>query len=220
MLNGGASYKGAFEAGLVQAWALEAAGPEHPPTAAGTLPPLCPAYELYDEPRFAREFLHAHNVYRCTAGLGLLAWDTKAFATAKRYAASAPTDRLQHSPVDQRRDPDGAVYGENVAIGERLEPGQVVARWHDEIRSTQGGFGGGAAAARRAGLGHYTQIVWRSTTKVGCSLGQNRRVVICHYSPSGNEVGKRLTQVAPPLPGYAGLEGEERCGGPVDQLVA
>ena len=33
-----------------------------------------------------------------------------------------------------------AGLGENIAIGEEeLWPGQVVARWHDEIRNTQGG---------------------------------------------------------------------------------
>merc|ERR1712217_43609 len=177
--------------------------------AANALPRACPAFELYDEPRIAREFLHAHNVYRCTAGLGLLIWDTKAFITARRYASKAPTDKLQHSPVDVRRGPTGAIYGENVAIGdEALQPGQVVARWHDEIRSTHGGFGGGATSVRRAGLGHYTQLVWRDTRTVGCSFGQNRRVAICHYSPAGNEVGKRLTQVGAPLPGYSGYAGE------------
>ena len=45
--------------------------------------------------------------------------------------------------------------------------------------------------------GHYTQVVWRSTTQVGCGIAtcnQNRpfagsgpwQVVVCDYSPAGN----------------------------------
>lgn len=41
-----------------------------PPAPAGP-PALCPAHELYDEPRAAREFLRAHNVYRRFVGFPL-----------------------------------------------------------------------------------------------------------------------------------------------------
>lgn len=179
--------------------------------------PLCPAHELYDEPRVASAFLRAHNVYRCVAGLPLLEWDTGIFATAKRWAAKAPVDRLQHSPEEQRRGANGDILGENVAIGELLQPGIVVARWYSEIRSSAGGRGG-TASIGRTGLGHYTQIVWRRTRRVGCAMAQQRRVAICHYDPAGNERGRQLTQVAQPLPGFAGIEGETRCGGPVEDL--
>ncbi|CAJ1336785.1 unnamed protein product [Effrenium voratum] len=174
---------------------------------------LCPAFELYEEPRVAREFLAAHNIYRCTAGIAMLEWDLPLFHSARRYADRAPLDRLAHSDPRERKGKHG-VYGENVAIGEHLWPGQVVARWHDEIRNTQDGV----FRPKRAGLGHYTQLVWRKTLRLGCSLGQNRRVAVCHYDPAGNEKGRHLSQVAPPLPNYAGIEGEERCGGLVEEI--
>lgn len=177
---------------------------------------VCPAFELYEEPRLAAEFLTAHNIYRCTAGIPMLEWDLHAFQTARKYAEKAPTTRLSHSDTMQRKNPQGQVYGENVAVGHGLWPGQVVARWHDEIRNTQGG----KFRPKRAGLGHYTQLVWRKTLKVGCSLGQNRRVAVCHYDPAGNEVGKHLSQVAAPLPGYFGIEGQERCGAVVERIGA
>ena len=175
---------------------------------------VCPAFELYDEPRLASEFLTAHNIYRCMAGISMLEWDLHAFRTARAYAQKAPTDRLSHSDPGERKTKSKGVYGENVALGQNLRPGQVVARWYDEIRNTQEG----KFRPKRAGLGHYTQIVWRKTLRVGCSLGQNRRVAVCHYDPAGNEKGKHLSQVAPPLPGYFGIEGQERCGALVEQL--
>jgi pathogenesis-related protein 1 len=50
------------------------------------------------------------------------------------------------------------------------------------------------------GCGHYTQIVWRDTTQVGCGVatcvdqtrgGSNVDIWICNYSPAGNVVSER-----------------------------
>ena len=149
---------------------------------------VCPAFELYEEPRLATEFLTAHNIFRCTAGLAMLEWDLHAFQTARKYAEKAPTDSLSHSDTAERKNQ----------------------------RNTQGG----KFRPNRAGLGHYTQLVWRKTLRVGCSLGQNKRVAVCHYDPAGNEKGKHLSQVAAPLPGYHGIEGQERCGAIVERIGA
>jgi pathogenesis-related protein 1 len=44
--------------------------------------------------------------------------------------------------------------------------------------------------------GHYTQIVWRATRKLGCAVGvcQNltyRTSLVCNYGPGGNVGGQR-----------------------------
>ncbi|KAI8803838.1 CAP domain-containing protein [Cladochytrium replicatum] len=40
---------------------------------------------------------------------------------------------------------------------------------------------------------HYTQVVWKSTTKVGCAKLQSTcgEVVVCNYSPVGNILGQK-----------------------------
>ena len=45
-------------------------------------------------------------------------------------------------------------------------------------------------------VGHYTQIVWKNTTKVGCGIANSLtdrggEWVVCRYSPPGNYVGQK-----------------------------
>ncbi len=45
--------------------------------------------------------------------------------------------------------------------------------------------------------GHYTQIVWKNTERIGCGKATARRdgifkvYWVCQYDPSGNYVGQR-----------------------------
>jgi hypothetical protein len=43
-------------------------------------------------------------------------------------------------------------------------------------------------------VAHYTQIVWPTTTRVGCAIYSSRSwdFLICRYSPSGNIDGRRV----------------------------
>ena len=41
-------------------------------------------------------------------------------------------------------------------------------------------------------VGHYTQMVWKDTARVGCAMGRNREdeFLVCRYSPPGNVLGE------------------------------
>ena len=43
-------------------------------------------------------------------------------------------------------------------------------------------------------VAHYTQMIWRGTSHVGCALEQGRSwdFLVCRYSPPGNVVGQRV----------------------------
>jgi hypothetical protein len=48
------------------------------------------------------------------------------------------------------------------------------------------------------GCGHYTQVVWRTSTELGCGVascktqdGWNQDIWICNYGPAGNIGGQK-----------------------------
>jgi hypothetical protein len=40
--------------------------------------------------------------------------------------------------------------------------------------------------------GHYTQVVWKTTTEIGCGMatGSANDYLVCQYSPGGNVIGQ------------------------------
>jgi hypothetical protein len=91
-------------------------------------------------------------------------------------------------------------YGENLAEfgGKAATPAEVVAGWNSEGACYTYGpitqndscpcapFSGGAC-------GHYTQLVWRGTTELGCGVATcpNSEVWVCNYKPPGNYIGQK-----------------------------
>ena len=66
--------------------------------------------------------------------------------------------------------------------------------WYDEIaqyRFPDGGFS--------METGHFTQVVWRGTTQVGCGHSQckGNDIWVCNYDPAGNWDGQYRENVLP-----------------------
>lgn len=144
-----------------------------------------------DDPRGV--WLAAHNRERSAYGAGPLVWDEALAAGARSYAAQlARLGRLQHSAKAQRPG-----QGENLWIGSRgaFVPEAMIASWASERRYFRRGvFPAVSSTGRWSDVGHYTQIVWPRTTRLGCGLASSARwdVLVCRYSPSGNRDGDRL----------------------------
>jgi hypothetical protein len=72
-------------------------------------------------------------------------------------------------------------------------PEQMVGSWLAEKRYFRPGlFPNVSATGNWLDVSHYTQMVWRGTTHVGCAIHRSARwdFLICRYSPPGNKDGK------------------------------
>jgi len=54
--------------------------------------------------------------------------------------------------------------------------------WYDEIKDTDGGSG--LVKDFNYKTGHYTQVVWKDSTDLGC--GGYKGLTVCMYGPGGN----------------------------------
>ncbi len=131
--------------------------------------------------------LAAHNKYRAEVGVPPLQWSESLAASAQQWANHlAATGTFEHS---------GAA--ENLAEGSAgaFSVAQLVDIWGGEKQYFRNGnFPNISSTGNWENAGHYTQVVWRNTTEVGCGLarGNGNDVLVCHYNPAGNVVGQRV----------------------------
>ena len=142
----------------------------------------------------AARILAAHNAERARMGVAPLRWDWRLAVAAASYGPTlARLGRLQHSPKAVRPG-----QRENLWMGTRgaFSPEQMVGNWIAErAHYRPGTFPYVSRTGSWYDVGHYTQLVWRTTTHVGCAIYPAARwdYLICRYSPPGNVDGRRVT---------------------------
>lgn len=142
---------------------------------------------------FPQRILRAHNAVRAEAGVPALSWDDRLGDEAAKYAVQlAMTGRFAHSSSDAR-----GGTGENLWMGTRgaFSVEAMVGSWASEKRIFSAGVF--PAVARNGNwheVGHYTQMIWPTTQRVGCALATNAAAdyLVCRYSPAGNVIGSPL----------------------------
>lgn len=143
---------------------------------------------------FDQRTLAAHNRERATLGIAPLAWDPELAQDAQRYADHLTrVGYLVHSESDPR-DPDP--QGENLWAGTRGHYGveSMVGLWIAEKRNFKPGiFPNNSRTGDLEDVGHYTQVMWRSSKAVGCAVarGAADEFMVCRYSEGGNVIGER-----------------------------
>lgn len=131
--------------------------------------------------------LVAHNSERVRAGVPPLQWDPALAAAAASYGpALARIGTLQHSPKESRPG-----QRENLWMGTAASysPEQMVATWIGEKRYFRPGvFPNVSTTGNWLDVSHYTTLLWRTTTRIGCAIYRagGWDYLICRYSPPGN----------------------------------
>ncbi|CAN0920979.1 Pathogenesis-related protein PRB1-2 [Linum grandiflorum] len=133
-----------------------------------------------------QDYVNAHNAARSAVGVGPVTWDAGVAAYAQSYARqrAAGDCKLVHS---------GGPYGENLAWSSgQMSANGAVGMWVNEKKDYN--YNANTCAQGKV-CGHYTQVVWRSTARIGCAKaacsGGRGTFVICSYTPRGNIIGRK-----------------------------
>lgn len=140
------------------------------------------------DPRM-RIILEGHNKARADVGSPPLTWDPDLAAGAETYARQLTTLGRVHAPREGRKD-----IRENLLQSLRggRSPQAMVDVWIDEKRYFKPGiFPDVSITGEWAKVGHYTQMIWPTTTKLGCAIHSDLKYdwTVCRYSPPGNRDG-------------------------------
>ncbi|PWN52860.1 PR-1-like protein, partial [Violaceomyces palustris] len=146
---------------------------------------------------FTSSILSQHNTYRSKHKVGSLSWDATIAATAQTQA-------------------DSCVYGHpsNLKTGQNIFAGTGTSwtskdasdSWYNEVTSYDFSNPGFSSST-----GHFTQMVWKGTTKLGCAIstsctgsqlgfggiGSKSSYIVCNYMSPGNVQGLFLQNVLP-----------------------
>ena len=141
---------------------------------------------------FDERILVAHNQEREALGLAPLGWDPALAQSAQRWADYlAASGQFAHAPENRR-----APEGENLWAGTKgyFAPEAMVGAWIREKKFFRPGvFPDNSTTGRVEDVGHYTQLVWRATTEVGCAQASSVRedILVCRYAEAGNYRGEQ-----------------------------
>ena len=149
--------------------------------------------EAQDLSGLERRLLAIHNRERASTGARPLVWDSGLAAAAAAYGpALERLGKLAHAPPEARPG-----QGENLWMGTRdaYELEEMAGGWVAEKRLFRAGvFPAVSTSGNWSDVGHYTQMIWKGTTRIGCAVHKSRLwdFLICRYSPPGNVVGQAV----------------------------
>ncbi|ROW03632.1 hypothetical protein VPNG_07195 [Cytospora leucostoma] len=153
-------------------------------TAAPNIPSTAPQFT--NTALFTSAVLNSTNFYRREHNASAVSWND----TLASYASSYLSSMGSLSP-DSGSECDfahsGGPYGENLAIGCGDVTG-CVGLWGDEREEYDFDNPGFSEET-----GHFTQLVWKDTTAVGCGrrlCGERAWYLVCEYWPRGNVIGE------------------------------
>ncbi len=148
----------------------------------------------------AAAIVKAHNKWRAEVGEAELSYSPALADSAQAWANNLK--QINHCQMRHSR--SGGLYGENLFWAgaltwsdgrrelQRVSPEKVVDSWGSEKQDYDHATNRCAPGKK---CGHYTQMVWRSTTRVGCARAvcedTLEQIWVCRYQPAGNWVGKK-----------------------------
>ncbi|XP_040409582.1 glioma pathogenesis-related protein 1-like [Cygnus olor] len=164
----------------------------------------CRAYAQYPLPdiedaKFIEDCVSAHNNFRSKANppasnMFRMSWDPALAKSAKAWAKKCKFQHNSYLKIPQKMHPTFTSVGENIWTGTAtiFSVRAALNDWFNEFRSYD--FNTRSCTSI---CGHYTQVVWATSYKVGCAVhfchtvekfpGLYRAAhFVCNYGPAGN----------------------------------
>lgn len=143
--------------------------------------------------------LRLHNHARTSFGVAPVAWSIPLEVEAQAYADTMARTGVYGHDLSQGRK---RKMGENLWRGPRgvFAYEVMIGLMVDEDRHFRPGvFPNVSATGEWHDVGHYTQIVWPTTTEIGCAVAASATTdyLVCRYAPKGNQDGFALTRGRP-----------------------
>lgn len=136
-----------------------------------------------------KSILDLHNKLRAEVGSPPLQWDPQMAARAADWAGTmAQLGVMQHSPrAGRERERENLVLSRSGTAS----LARMLQTWSDEKRFFTPGTFPSVCRGDWSTCAHYTQIIWPTTTHVGCGVhyGPQFDALVCRYSPPGNRDG-------------------------------
>ena len=155
----------------------------------------------WDFTKFYNDLVSLHNTLRTKHRVGKLT-KLQAIATMAQKTATncAKIKTLQHSQDKYNNQP----VGQNLYVKTNApSANDVMQGWYYKEEPN---YNYSTGKSKNGGvIGHFTQVVWKSTTQIGCAVAtgtylayQNSYYVCCNYFPAGNYIGQYVQNVRTP----------------------
>jgi glioma pathogenesis-related protein 2 len=145
-----------------------------------------------------------HNTYRATHKSPNITIDNSLNTSAQAWAEKiASSENFEHSNTPNVGENIYASYTSETSIDPTTLGNGAVEDWYSEIKDYKYESPGFSSET-----GHFTQVVWKGSTKLGCGAAQgtatiqgtkyNAFYVVCQYAPAGNMQGQFPANVLKP----------------------
>lgn len=165
--------------------------------------------------RYAQAAVQRHNIHRANHGAPNVEWDAKLAAAALKSAKRCTFAHFMNE--------NGLAYGQNLALGNPAQDiaGIITDQWYSEVSEYANNYGQaqpnyGTNMENFEKWGHFTQVVWKSSSKIGCATWRCKSVAssatdstpmpaayggdvtYCNYQTPGNYGGEYAANVGRP----------------------
>ncbi len=150
-----------------------------------------------EETGIRQGMLSVHNMIRARLGLPALRWSEQLAYIAHARAVNLAENnncRMRHtrSKLGENLFWASAVrWSDGRTEVQKITPAHVARAWAAEAAS----YDYSSNSCRHGAMcGHYTQMIWRDSTELGCGMAicpDKGQIWVCVYYPPGNYVGQR-----------------------------